>query len=88
MLHTNAKKLPLGVLVSFVTFSGVSSDESIESQSGTLSRIGDPLGPLEKATASTAVFEAPELLPKKHPLGDAKNGSLPLPQFCFLFFLP
>lgn len=74
------------VLVSFVTFSGVSSDESIESQSGTLSRIGDPLGPLEKATASPTVFEAPELLPKKHPLGDAKNGSLPLPQFCFFFF--
>ena len=56
MLHTNAKKLPLGFLVSFVTFSGVSSDESIESQSGTLSRIGDVLGPLEKATASPAVL--------------------------------
>lgn len=56
VLHTNANKLPLGVLVSFVTFSGVSSDESIESQSGTLSRIVDPLGPLEKATASPAVL--------------------------------
>lgn len=38
-----------------------------------------------KRLRQRSCFEAPELLPKKHPLGDAKNGSLPLPQFLYSF---
>lgn len=46
-----------------------------------------PIGAVGKGHGFTRCFEAPELLPKKHPLGDAKNGSLPLPQFCCFFSL-